>query len=148
MLVPCAQCSRHVRVEDEICPFCRSRVEPRGAERGRGGAQGLSRAMLVFGASVALAAGSEACGEPHTVVSLYGAPPSIEDAAPPTAPDMSAAVPPASASASPPAPIAPAASATPGPSGSAEPPKGSFSSAYGAPPPPGVPKPKPKPKAP
>ncbi|MFO0640045.1 MAG: hypothetical protein U0183_12585 [Polyangiaceae bacterium] len=148
-LAPCAHCSRHVRAEDETCPFCRASLEPRAVERPRGPAPSLSRAMLVFGASVALAAGSEACGEPHTVVSLYGAPPSFEDAAPPTAPDMSATAPPASASASPPAPIEPAPTAAPKPPASAEPPKASMSSAYGAPPPPnGTPKPKPKPKTP
>ena len=146
-LAPCAHCSRHVRAEDETCPFCRASLEPRAVERPRGPAPSLSRAMLVFGASVALAAGSEACGEPHTVVSLYGAPPTLEDAAPPTAPDMSPTVPSAvpSASASPPAPVEPVPSAAPKPSSSVEPPKGSFSSAYGAPPPPsGPPKPKPK----
>ncbi|MBK8215118.1 MAG: hypothetical protein IPK71_15370 [Myxococcales bacterium] len=150
-LAPCAHCSRHVRAEDETCPFCRASLEPRAIERPRGPTPSLSRAMLVFGASVALAAGSEACGEPHTVVSLYGAPPTIEDAAPPTAPDMSAAAPPAPASASapPPAPIEPAPTAAPKPSASAEPPKGAMASAYGAPPPPnGTPKPKPKPKMP
>jgi len=77
----------------------------------------MSRAMMVFGGVVALSAAMEACGETvPAAVSLYGAPPSLEDAG---------------------APPAPSAAPSAAPSGSTSevtPPPGAIVAMYGAPP--------------
>ena len=90
-LVECPSCSRHVRVTEETCPFCRVAVPaqvrasvPRVRVAGR-----LSRAALfALGTATATAAGiaceSEGEPEPEFVTRpIYGGPPVDQDAQPP-----------------------------------------------------------------
>src|SRR3954469_15392127 len=68
-LVPCPECSRHVRVSEPECPFCAQPLEPRlpGVR--------LSRAAtLAFGATLASAAALAACSGTDAPVPVYGAP--------------------------------------------------------------------------
>jgi hypothetical protein len=75
-LVPCPECSRHVRVSEEQCPFSAlpldlANAPPQQLPRGR-----LSRAAtFAFGATLVSATALSACGENGAPVPLYGAPP-------------------------------------------------------------------------
>ena len=80
-LAPCPRCTRHVRSTEAACPFC-GEVFLGALEATGKHVHGVSRAMLVFGSVVAMAAASEGCSEPRASVSIYGAPPALEDAAP------------------------------------------------------------------
>ena len=79
-LAPCPRCTRHVRSAEAACPFCGEAFLGALETTGKH-VHGVSRAMLVFGSVVAMAA-SEGCSEPRASVSIYGAPPALEDAAP------------------------------------------------------------------
>jgi len=59
-LAPCRSCSRHIRTSGRECPFCGGPAVV-DAVPVRSFA-GLSRAMLFFGGSVAIATSLEACG--------------------------------------------------------------------------------------
>lgn len=98
-LVPCSACSRHVKTNEPVCPFCReprlATAEPRAMDLSPT-AQGLSRgALLLAGVAVIAACGKEtAPPQRQLAVALYGAPPIVEvDASSPqpdTAPSTSA----------------------------------------------------------
>lgn len=70
MLVPCASCARHRRVEEAACPFCGAAgvepVAPRGAPR------------VALAAALAAVA---ACRDPGRGADIYGAPPPVGTAA-------------------------------------------------------------------
>ncbi len=83
-LVACEGCARHVRTDEELCPFCGAGViAPTQALRPLPGRLGRA-AMFVAGAAV-VAATATACGG----TPLYGAPPEdagMVDAGPGAAP--------------------------------------------------------------
>jgi hypothetical protein len=61
-LVPCPECSRHVRVSELECPFCALPLELSGTPPPRLPGARLSRAAtLAFGATIASATGLVAC---------------------------------------------------------------------------------------
>lgn len=75
----CAACARHVRVDDQVCPFCGTLREAKADPTTTSGNQRAprfprsSRAALVFGA-LAISASAAACSK-ETVAQVYGAPP-------------------------------------------------------------------------
>src|SRR5258708_2486102 len=75
-LVPCPECSRHVRVSELQCPFCAlpldlANTPPPQLPRSR-----LSRAAtFAFGATFVSATAISACGADDAPAPLYGAPP-------------------------------------------------------------------------
>lgn len=87
-LVPCTDCSRHVRVTETRCPFCDGALpaarEPSELPQDRA----LTRVALVFMGASALAG----CGKTEMPVAVYGpAPVAVDaDAGPPATPDPSA----------------------------------------------------------
>ncbi len=68
-LNPCPKCCRHIRADDDACPFCSSPVEPRQQEEASpySGPRLGRAAIFTFGATLAMASCSSA--------PLYGAPP-------------------------------------------------------------------------
>jgi hypothetical protein len=89
-LVSCPSCSRHVRSNEDDCPFCQSAL-PKMATVNRGGV-GSRAAMLLGASAVMIACGSEvknppgssggtssSSGEP-IYAPVYGAPAPREDA--------------------------------------------------------------------
>lgn len=123
-LIPCGDCGRHVRSDEERCPFCRAAISP-------------SRAALT--AAVALSAGLSLAGcGPREVAAVYGGPPPP----PPevtAVPSESASAPQRPAPSAPPAPTAqPALPKTVTPPTKPPAPPPNAVPAYGAPPPPGT----------
>lgn len=71
-LVPCPECSRHVRVTEAACPFCSLPLDLADTPAPVMPGQRLSRAAtLAFGATLASATALAACG---STVPVYGAP--------------------------------------------------------------------------
>lgn len=66
-LVPCPSCQRHVKSEENACPFCEAAMPTKVAVASR--AYGVRAAML-FGAGVAVIG----CG-PRAQAAMYGGPP-------------------------------------------------------------------------
>lgn len=97
-LVPCSACSRHVKTNEHVCPFCRApRAAGAGADTPAIGlsptAQGLSRAaLLIAGAAVIAACGKEssALRPDGPSAAVYGGPPVMVDPSPTAAPSVSA----------------------------------------------------------
>lgn len=77
-LVPCPECSRHVRVTETACPFCSLPLDLADAPSPVLPGQRLSRAAtLAFGATLASATALAACGGDAVIsdpVPFYGAP--------------------------------------------------------------------------
>src|SRR4051812_18987192 len=74
-LVPCPECSRHVRVSEPECPFCAQPLDLSGTPEPRLPGVRLSRAAtLAFGATLASAAALAACSGTDAPVPVYGAP--------------------------------------------------------------------------
>jgi hypothetical protein len=74
-LVPCPQCSRHVRVSELACPFCALPLDLSGTPEPRLPSTRLSRAAtLAFGATLASATALAACSGSDAPVPVYGAP--------------------------------------------------------------------------
>lgn len=72
-LVSCSGCERHVRADDEACPFCGAAVEAPPEPTGRRPVGRLGRAaMFAFGASLALAGCADDRDPPAPA---YGTPP-------------------------------------------------------------------------
>jgi len=73
-LVPCPECSRHVRVSEPECPFCSQPLDLSGTPEPRLPGVRLSRAAtLAFGATFASATALAACSGPDAPVPVYGA---------------------------------------------------------------------------
>ena len=97
-LVPCSACSRHVKTNEHVCPFCGApRAAGTGADTHAIGlsptAQGLSRAaLLIAGAAVIAACGKEssALRPDGPSAAVYGGPPVMVDPSPTAAPSVSA----------------------------------------------------------
>jgi hypothetical protein len=157
-LKPCGSCSRHVRANERVCPFCGERVELFESVAELRLLSRLDRnTMVALGAVLSAAGIVLGCREAAAPVAIYGAPATPnevnsvqEPAAPPSSaspleplpPDQPPAEKPPAPPAPSPAPVAPTASAAPG-----FPP----AAAYGAPPSmgPGIaPAPAPAPPAP
>jgi hypothetical protein len=82
-LVLCAQCGRHVRQAEDVCPFCST---PRGVAA-QGGAGVLAASVVAL-----LMAG---CGGPGPgPVAVYGPPPQNAETSPPNEPAEEGEVPP------------------------------------------------------
>ena len=74
-LVPCPECSRHVRVSETECPFCALPLDLAGTPEPRLPRERLSRAAtLAFGATLASATALAACSGTDAPVPVYGAP--------------------------------------------------------------------------
>ena len=74
-LVPCPECSRHVRVSEAQCPFCAQPLDLSGTPAPRLPGVRLSRAAtLAFGATLASATALAACSGTDASVPIYGAP--------------------------------------------------------------------------
>jgi len=74
-LVPCPECSRHVRVSETECPFCALPLDLAGTPEPRLPRERLSRAAtLAFGATLASATALAACSGTDAPVPIYGAP--------------------------------------------------------------------------
>jgi len=74
-LVPCPECSRHVRVSEAECPFCALPLDLSGTPEPRLPGVRLSRAAtLAFGATLASATALAACSGTGDPVPVYGAP--------------------------------------------------------------------------
>ncbi|HEY0469188.1 MAG TPA: hypothetical protein VGC79_33580, partial [Polyangiaceae bacterium] len=74
-LVPCPECSRHVRVSETECPFCALPLDLSGTPEPRLPGVRLSRAAtLAFGATLASATAIAACSGTDAPVPVYGAP--------------------------------------------------------------------------
>jgi hypothetical protein len=71
-MVPCSGCTRHVRVNDNACPFCGTVVSATEARIVPDAPRRITRAAaFLFGAAVAVTA----CGDDeHVGVPVYGAP--------------------------------------------------------------------------
>ncbi|MFO0626208.1 MAG: hypothetical protein U0325_11380 [Polyangiales bacterium] len=112
-LTPCVACARHVRVVERVCPFCGAAVTAT-ASREVPTPRGVSRAAMLLGASLSLAACPR---REQQIAAVYGAPPT-------PAASRDAAAPPSDA-------------ARRNPNAPARPPQdpGSTAEVYGAPPP-------------
>jgi len=74
-LVPCPECSRHVRVSEHECPFCALPLDLSAAPQPRLPSERLSRAAtLAFGATLASVTALAACSGTDAQVPVYGAP--------------------------------------------------------------------------
>ncbi|HEX2872194.1 MAG TPA: hypothetical protein VHP33_13075 [Polyangiaceae bacterium] len=134
-LKPCGSCSRHVRANERVCPFCGERVELFESVAELRLLSRLDRnTMVALGAVLSAAGIVLGCREAVAPVAVYGAPATPNQVQEPTAPPGSASPleplppdqPPGDQPPAPsPAPVAPTASAAPG-----FPP----AAAYGAPP--------------
>lgn len=83
-LVPCTGCARHVRCEEETCPFCGTSTAPCFVDADADAAPpvALSRAALLFlGASAVAACGKTDRAYDPEPVAVYGPPPMMVDAA-------------------------------------------------------------------
>lgn len=63
-LVPCDGCARHVRSDDDACPFCGASIAPAPAPANPRGRLGRA-ALFAFGAAVAATVGATGCGDSH-----------------------------------------------------------------------------------
>lgn len=63
-LVPCGGCDRHVRADDERCPFCGAVVDPHRPVPGRPTKRLSRAATFAFGAALT-AAGAAGCADSH-----------------------------------------------------------------------------------
>ncbi|MEZ4339129.1 MAG: hypothetical protein R3B82_21120 [Sandaracinaceae bacterium] len=70
---PCSECARHVRVEDEACPFCGSVATRPAPKIPRRSATRVTRAALFFAGVL----GASAC-DSGTAEPVYGGPPTSQ----------------------------------------------------------------------
>jgi hypothetical protein len=130
-LSPCASCARHVRVTERACPFCSAARTPAlAAHHLTEEPSGLSRAaLLVLGASLALAAGCERGTAPNSQPTMVPRPPAASEpssadiyGAPPRPTPLTGPAVPAYGMPAPPGPVAAAYGTPPPPTTPALPP--------------------------